>query len=268
MITSGEIQQLANKAQVRDVQIEKDYLITWILKGISQNDYLATQLVFKGGTALKKIWFADYRFSEDIDFTFLGTEWSTVRIAQEFEQAFEWIYKQSRIALRLQEENTSDNQYQCYLVYNGPLGGEKDVKCDISKDELIYFPIEERLILDDYSDSEETYTIISYSLEEALAEKLRSSMQRTIPRDIYDIWYLTEIHTLDILDVAYGYSDKARYKGLDPIHILHVLDNKEAKIRGAWHKNLSHQIAALPEFDLVWRAVRRQVRLLLGILES
>ncbi len=43
--------------------LERDYLISWILAGISHIDALRETLVFKGGTALKKCYFGDYRFS-------------------------------------------------------------------------------------------------------------------------------------------------------------------------------------------------------------
>jgi predicted nucleotidyltransferase component of viral defense system len=33
---------------------------------------LREHLVFKGGTALKRCYFGDYRFSEDLDFTLAG----------------------------------------------------------------------------------------------------------------------------------------------------------------------------------------------------
>jgi predicted nucleotidyltransferase component of viral defense system len=68
MIKPAEIQQIARKEGVRDTQIEKDYILSWIITGISQNE-----LLFKGGTVLKKIYFSDYRFSEDLDFTLLDT---------------------------------------------------------------------------------------------------------------------------------------------------------------------------------------------------
>mgnify|MGYP000975988095 CR=1 FL=1 len=69
MIKPGEIQNKARSAGVRDQQIEKDYILSWLLKGISQNKLLSGVLVFKGGTCLKKFYFEDYRFSEDLDFT-------------------------------------------------------------------------------------------------------------------------------------------------------------------------------------------------------
>lgn len=49
--------------------LERDYLISWVLAGISRVDSLRDTLVCKGGTALKKCYFDEYRFSEDLDFT-------------------------------------------------------------------------------------------------------------------------------------------------------------------------------------------------------
>lgn len=62
MIKPGEIQQKAREVGVRDHQIEKDYILSWILKGIAQHEQLSKAIVFKGGTVLKKIYFEDYRF--------------------------------------------------------------------------------------------------------------------------------------------------------------------------------------------------------------
>lgn len=41
MIKPGEIQKWANKVGVRDSQIEKDYISSWILWGISNHDDLS-----------------------------------------------------------------------------------------------------------------------------------------------------------------------------------------------------------------------------------
>ena len=43
--------------------IERDYMLSWLLAGISSDQKLHDTLVFKGGTALKKCYFGDYRFS-------------------------------------------------------------------------------------------------------------------------------------------------------------------------------------------------------------
>ncbi|MBW1802624.1 MAG: nucleotidyl transferase AbiEii/AbiGii toxin family protein [Deltaproteobacteria bacterium] len=49
--------------------LERDYVLSWILAGVSRVDGLRDTLIFKGGTALKKCFFGNYRFSEDLDFS-------------------------------------------------------------------------------------------------------------------------------------------------------------------------------------------------------
>lgn len=64
--------RLQNHIQFKNVKwevIEKDYVLSWVLAGISMTPKLKEGLVFKGGTALKKMYFGDYRFSEDVDFS-------------------------------------------------------------------------------------------------------------------------------------------------------------------------------------------------------
>jgi len=268
MIVSGEIQRIAHDQGVRDTQIEKDYVIGWILKGISQNAYLKEHLIFKGGTVLKKIWFSDYRFSEDMDFTYQGDAWSRERIESEFAAVCTWVNEESRITVRLEAEDGSADQYRGYLKYRGPLGRERDIKLDISTNELIRFPIEEKPVLDDYSDKEGDYLIKVYSLEESLAEKLRCVLQRSIPRDIYDIWYLTDSAGVDIEDVAFGYQDKSVHKEKDPLSLIATLERKETMYRANWEANLRHQINELPEFNGVWRGLLGEARTLTTLLNS
>jgi hypothetical protein len=50
----------------RDV-VEKDFALSYALAGIFGVEQLASTLVFKGGTALRKGYFADYRYSEDAE---------------------------------------------------------------------------------------------------------------------------------------------------------------------------------------------------------
>ena len=68
MIPQAEISKLSYREGMSDKVIAKDYIITWILLSLADSS-LKDFLVFKGGTALKKIYFPDYRYSEDLDFT-------------------------------------------------------------------------------------------------------------------------------------------------------------------------------------------------------
>jgi hypothetical protein len=47
--------------------VEKDFWVSWILGRIYQDEDLARQLMFKGGTSLSKVYGLIERFSEDID---------------------------------------------------------------------------------------------------------------------------------------------------------------------------------------------------------
>lgn len=268
MISSGEIQRLAKDQGVRDTQIEKDYVIGWVLKGISAHPYLAERLIFKGGTVLKKVWFEEYRFSEDLDFTVNADHWHAGQLEAGLSELCEWVYEESRIRLTAYPESGTTAQYKCYFRYQGPLGGEKTIKCDISSDEKIYFPPVHKAILNAYSDADRSYQLRVYALEEALAEKLRCLLQRTIPRDVYDVWYLTEQAGIQIEAVGSAFQAKSEYKGLDHMSILRTLEAKEKKYRLSWTTSLRHQIGDLPEFEEVWRGLTRNVKKLVTSLSG
>ena len=56
--------------RLREDVLERDYCLAWFLAALEETD-LRTRLALKGGTALKRCYFGDYRFSEDLDFTLL-----------------------------------------------------------------------------------------------------------------------------------------------------------------------------------------------------
>src|SRR4030067_3039242 len=58
----------AGERRIPESVLERDYCLSWFLVGLSRSP-LRSRLFFKGGTALKKCYFPDYRFSEDLDFT-------------------------------------------------------------------------------------------------------------------------------------------------------------------------------------------------------
>lgn len=265
MILPGEIQSIAGKKSVRDTQVEKDYVISWVIYGIAKNPYLNENLIFKGGTVLKKVYFPDYRFSEDLDFSFQGKDFNIDTIKSAFTELIEWVYEESRIVLSIKNETEHETgNFNFYLSYTGPLGGSgasKDIKVDISKDELIVNSPEEKGILNSYSDLEyEEYSILCYTLGEAIAEKMRSVMQRTAPRDIYDLWYLFEIEGQDIEDYIFTFQDKAKHKGYDPKELTKVVKHKEKIFAKQWQKHLTNQMTEIPYFDDVWRELGKHWR--------
>ena len=103
MIRPAEIQKKANKERVRDTQIEKDYILTWILTGVAANGVLSKALAFKGGTVLKKFYFKDYRYSEDLDFTLVDDSISNEAIQDAFKEVFQYVREEANIPLAMED---------------------------------------------------------------------------------------------------------------------------------------------------------------------
>src|SRR5258708_6984790 len=69
MILQREIAEIAAKTGVSKTTIDKDWVLGHFVDAIFSVKELKDVLIFKGGTCLKKCYFPDYRFSEDLDFT-------------------------------------------------------------------------------------------------------------------------------------------------------------------------------------------------------
>ena len=71
MPTVDSLLRLAARAQPDTPfwALEKDYALSYLLAGMAQVGTLVDTPVLKGGTALRKFYFSDYRFSEDLDFS-------------------------------------------------------------------------------------------------------------------------------------------------------------------------------------------------------
>jgi len=263
MIKPGEIQQKAREAGVRDQQIEKDYILSWILKGIAQHQQLLTLIVFKGGTVLKKIYFEDYRFSEDLDFTLLDNKLTNEQIFEWFREVFKYVKEESNIPLDITENNQhEDGGINFYISYSGPLGGQgsnKKVKVDISRSEkLEYAPVLKDVIVN-YSDLEE-HQLLCYSLEEVLIEKLRTVMQRMQARDFYDIWFLLEQHGMDAAFHRKEFEQKCASKSLNAKDFHKKLSERLPQYKGRWQNSMNEQIKDLPSFEMVEREVQRHLK--------
>lgn len=273
MIRPKEINEHAARHRVRDGQIEKDYILTWVLYGIAQMPFLKENLVFKGGTVLKKVYFDDYRFSEDLDFTLLeslprhgGDTISNETLLAEFGKVYAFVKQEANITLQFLEHNVhrESGGLNFFVNYAGPLGGNltgKDLKVDITRGEKLEFAPETKTVKGGYSDlPPEGFGLLCYPLPEVLVEKMVALMGRLEPRDLYDFWYLTEIDRLDPAEYRMEFESKAVHKGHDPKLFPDKILAKEANLRKAWVNKLAHQMHDLPKFDDVFRQAKRQLK--------
>jgi predicted nucleotidyltransferase component of viral defense system len=144
----------------------------------------------------------------------------------------------------------------------GPLGGHgsnKKVKVDISRTEILQF---KPLICHPfkvYSDLTE-YQVLCYSLEEILVEKMRSVIQRMQVRDFYDIWYLLEVHGMDVNFYMNEFRNKCVSKGLNPADFQKKISERLPQYKGRWKNSLGEQIYDLPAYEKVEREIMRQLK--------
>jgi predicted nucleotidyltransferase component of viral defense system len=273
MIPQRNISLLSNRLartggrRIPEAVLERDYCLSWFLVGLSRSP-LRNSLAFKGGTALKRCYFADYRFSQDLDFT-LANATSLETVLVELEKIFAEVRQASGVIISYSREDrkSHQNSHTFYLTYEGPLPGTavKEVKVDITIDERLVLPLQERQVLkgyEEYADLPKDATILVYSLEEILAEKViaLADRARNEPRDLYDVWYLTDRENMDLAALIPEINVKLEFRGRGLAGIGEELRKKEARLKKLWQMRLANQMAELPHFEEVYRSVQRSFR--------
>jgi uncharacterized protein len=272
MIPQRNISLLANRLykehggrRIPEAVLERDYCLAWFLVGLSQSK-LRDLLIFKGGTALKRCHFGDYRFSEDLDFT-LARKVEFAEISEGLEEVYELVAQASgiRFSFEAEDRQTHVNSYTFYLRYQGPLPTSNTVKVDITVSEILLFPVEQLPILRTYPEFEdvpEDRPISVYSLNEIATEKIVALQDkaRNEPRDLYDLWFLTSHAAVDIGHLIGAITEKLRFREKDIAGVEDRILAKEARLMALWNGRLGHQMEALPQYDEVFRTVRRELR--------
>lgn len=273
MIPQRDLSLLSNRLAERGGRripenvLERDYCLSWFLVGLTRSP-LRDLLAFKGGTALKKCYFADYRFSEDLDFTLIReTPWE--EIEGHLAAAFDATRSASGVAIRLDrlDRRSHANSHTFYLAYDGPLPPAvgKTVKTDITIRERIVLPLADRPLLrgyDEYRDLPEDALLRVYSLEEVAVEKTVALLDRARnePRDLFDLWHLTSGGHVDLSGLVDAVVWKLEFRGLTLAQVRKELSAKEARYKKLWQVRLAPQMAGLPDFGAVFREVRRALR--------
>lgn len=257
MIPLQELREQQRKTGIALEVLEKDYCLGWLLKGIADSP-LSSQAVLKGGTALRKLYFSDYRFSEDLDFTTL-LDLSEDTLRASISTACTQAQTASGVRFTLTDleqtrEVPQETAWQARVEFIGPrqqTRSPRRIRLDLTAYEQVLLPPARRPIFHSYSDAFNADLPV-YTLEEILAEKLRTILQRGYPRDVYDTWYLLT-HAPDQIDLrraAAVFRRKCAYKGVDAgdvDHFFKILEEKNTAVH--WTASLGAQIRNLPPFD-------------------
>lgn len=268
MIEKREILAIAGQTSLTPHVVEKDYVLGWMLAGISRHKDLAEQWVFKGGTCLKKCFFETYRFSEDLDFTLLEPKHIDVNFLKRvFVEIGEWIYDETGIEIPADKQafdiySNPRGHLSCQgkISYKGPVSsshGLPRIKLDLTADEKIVLPPLRAPVFHPYTDAPaDGISVLAYDYVEAFAEKFRALAERTRPRDLYDVVHLyrnadARPEPATFINVLRA---KCEFKGIG-VPCIADLQPHRADLEAGWEHMLAHQLPGLLPVDSFWNAL-------------
>lgn len=267
MIDRREILDMATQMSLNPHVVEKDYVLGWMLAGISAHAALRDSWVFKGGTCLKKCYFETYRFSEDLDFTLREqSHLDEAFLKQTFAEIGEWIYEQTGIEVPSEKQKfdiytnpRGSVSCQGKVSYRGPVSPRDmpRIKLDLTADECLVLPPVRQQVYHPYSDLPDGgIDVLSYAYEEVFGEKVRALGERTRPRDLYDVVNLFRNDgarpSPEVLhDVL---RQKCDFKNIT-VPTLADLEPHRQELMGLWENMLAHQLPVLPPYEAFWEAL-------------
>lgn len=279
MILQREIIDKAQEWKVPPDTVDKDYVLGHFLSAFVA--HYPHQLIFKGGTCLRKCYFENYRFSEDLDFT--ASDKNFVLEQKTVNEIAEMATKNTGILFDVGKLKpiVSDDKpkgFQIFIKYWGanhsknqrplpPNRWHTKIKLEISTDEIVILPIANRSIIHLYSDKlTGSETSDCYNLTEVISEKLRALKQRsyTAPRDFYDLYYLTQNFTNENWkEVIPVFLEKMKHKKLEytsPGDLIN--ERKLMNVKRVWESSVAHQITEehQPEADEIITSVAQQIK--------
>lgn len=160
--------------------VVKEFQAFDVLEQIASSPSFAQRLVFKGGTALNKVYLGKMqRFSEDLDFD-SGTESlrETLELSKELAESLK--------GYRIEEFRKVKATVQFYCEYDNPLGGKDNVRVDVAARKIITDQapaVKPAVSL--YAQRSVTGFRV-YALEDLVARKLLALRSRTEGKDVYD----------------------------------------------------------------------------------
>ena len=268
MIGKKEILKLAESFNLRVDIVEKDYVLGWLLAGISAQKNLFQNLIFKGGTCLKKCHLETYRLSEDLDYTVLDKKYVDEDfLVSSFETVSDWVYEnndiempKNLISFKKYKNKKGIISVRGKIGFRGPLLQKRNlpkIQLDITASEILVLKPVKLKVHHPYSDEPKRgITAYCYSYVEAFAEKVRALAERARPRDLYDIVCLFRNKSL-LLDHELLLSvlkKKSDHKKMDMPNFKSIKAHEQIdELDTEWKSMLAHQLPLLPSLKIFWR---------------
>jgi predicted nucleotidyltransferase component of viral defense system len=176
-------------------QIEQDLIISRALVDLYNEPHVKEALVFRGGTALNKLFIKPpARYSEDLDFVQKNSE----SIGQTIDAIRELLKPW------LGDPKWKITERSAKLIYKYESANKMPAKLKIEINTTEHFqvlPLKEIPLSMDSGWFKGIANIITYEMDELMATKLRALYQRRKGRDLFDVWYVTAHGLIDLKQV-------------------------------------------------------------------
>ena len=224
---------------------ELDYRLIQILEALYGDDLLSERLCIKGGTAINKLYLGETsRLSIDLDFNHLGRKDDVLRERREVrERIIELLRRLDSYVIH------SKHRYEQTTIksrYDTITGTNQNIKIEISHIER--FPIipkvERRIKTPDGQ-----IDVITYTIEELTATKLRALLERSKGRDVYDLYFISRLNpdpdTTRKMFLYYFYRSRKVYN--PKVHYRNLVKRYD---NGAYTDDVSIFVKPSVTFDL------------------
>lgn len=245
MTSTDELKRIAGRARIGVGVIEKDHAITVALLTISRTEF-SNVMIFKGGTAIKKMFYPEARFSEDLDFNCerdiakeLGTRIEKPLLENNHDATF--------TSVRLQESRSKEGR-RLRLEYKDSNGYPNSIRLDLAFREKTIMKPKKMKAKDLYRIR--NITITTMNIEEIAAEKMRALIITRKPRHLYDVWFLLRKRTRPSKDLL-----NKKLKLYDETFDVDRLRSVVKEVEANWQTDLRALLPQVPEFSNVERHV-------------
>ena len=233
--------------------VEQDLIISRVLIELYNDQQVQKSLVFRGGTALNKLYFnPPSRYSEDIDFVQIRSE-PIGKTIDAMRNTLSHLFDEP---IRKITERSVKLIYRYISIDNI----QTKLKLEINTTE--HFQVLDLQHMDYKVDSawfNGSTKIATYHLEEMIATKLRALYQRRKGRDLFDLWLVLRDNLVDIDKVIMIFM---KYFEREPQNISRALFEKnlvEKKVNNDFRNDMNLLLPVNSNwnfeegFDLVWK---------------
>jgi predicted nucleotidyltransferase component of viral defense system len=205
VITRQEIEAKAREFEIHTSNVQRDYVFGWLLFGVFTISNLKDSIFLKGGNALRKGYFGETRYSNDLDFGIphdiaqdvLLAEINTICGAIQEKAGVVFVRESNKVEEKFTASDVplSDLKvYEARVYFKDFYGGSDHIKLRISMDitrfDRVILPPQMRALIHPYSDATQVACEIRcMKLEEIIAAKLKCLMQRQYAPDLFDYAY-------------------------------------------------------------------------------